>query len=93
MATSTRPATLRVVNDNVDLGGGISLPQGDYDGTITDMIIMMRGQEIRQISKVAIYLSEPFLQSIGFPAKPNSSSLGITGDFTPSYIRKDIVEV
>ena len=48
MPTSTRPAKLRVINDNVDLGGGISLPRGDYDGKITDTIVPWRGQEIRE---------------------------------------------
>ena len=92
MPTSTRPAKLRVINDNVDLGGGISLPRGDYDGKITDTIVPWRGQEIREPgSKVTIYLSEAFLQQIGFPPKP--SWVGIEADFTPAFKRGDIIEV
>lgn len=93
MATSTRSARLRVINNNVDLGGGKSLPIGDYSGSITDMIIMMRGKEIRQVSRASIYLSEDFLQRIGFAANPSSTRDGIEEDFTPSFLKGDIIEV
>ena len=93
MTTIQRVATLRVVNTNVDLGGGISLPIGVYDGTITEMVINIRGREMKQVARVAIYLTEEFLQGLGFPFNPNSSREGIEGDFTASFLKKDIVEI
>lgn len=93
MATITRQTTLRVVSDNVDLGGGISLPMGDYSGTVTEMIIMMRGREIRQVSRVAIYFSSEALTALGLPPKPGSIRTGIEADFAPSFLKGDIVEV
>lgn len=93
MAVMKRAAKLRVLNDNVDLGGGIHLPKGDYEGTVTDMTVMLKGRQVTQLAKVQIYLSKKFLQSIGFIPKQNSTFLGIEGDFTPSYLKGDIREI
>jgi hypothetical protein len=93
MPSTTRQTKLRVVNNNVDLGRGISLPTGEYSGQITETFIVIRGFDKRQVSRVGIYLSEDFLQSIGYPANPNSTREGIEGDFTPSFLKGDIVEI
>lgn len=93
MASTIRRARLRVVNDNVGLGGDFFLPQGDYDGSITGMTVRLHGHEKSQVAKVAIYLSEEFLQSVGFTPQPNSTRQGIEADFTPFYLKGDITEI
>lgn len=65
MATSTRQTTLRVINDNVEIGKGISLPIREYSGKVTEMIVMIRGREIRQVSRVAVYFSSEALTALG----------------------------
>lgn len=86
MPSTIRRARLRVINDKVDLGEGISLLKGDYDGDITDMTVMLHGHPKSRVSKVAIYLSEKFLQSIGFKPNPNSTRSGVEADLAPSYL-------
>ena len=66
---------------------------GDYEGTITYLTVMLRGHALTQIAKVQIYICEKELQAFGFPSKQNSSSLGIEGDFAPSFHKGVIVEV
>lgn len=91
MANTRRIATLRVVGD-VPLGGGKFLPLGDYSGSIETMHLLTRGKQIDQIAKVQISLSEEEIASF-LDKEPNPNGLGMDADFTPSFIKGDIVEV
>lgn len=92
MPTIRREATLRVVNDQVDIGKGQHLPTGDYHGVIETMVVMLHGHRKEQIGRVQLYLSEDQLDAL-FGPKPNSSRDGMLADFTSDFVKGNIREV
>lgn len=65
MATEFEAVTFRVVSDNVRLGRGITLPQGNYDGYLEWLTIVLHGHERRSIARAMIPLDRDFLLQLG----------------------------
>lgn len=92
MHTTTRFAILRVLNSNVDLGKGKSLPQGVYEGTIHIVHFSIKGRRVEQMSKVSISLSAEFLTQI-LGDRLNGNRSDVVADFTANFRNGDIVEI
>lgn len=60
MHRTTRFAILRVLNSNVALGKGKSLPQGVYEGTIHFFHLSIKGRRVEYMSKVSINCLQSF---------------------------------
>lgn len=91
MATETRNAKMRVLNDQVDAGKGKHIPPGDYSGTIVKAIVMMRGRRLEQVTRVQIFISEEIMAEM-FGRDQNPSRIGIDADVTKGYLDGHVVE-
>ncbi|MBN9438488.1 hypothetical protein [Bosea sp. (in: a-proteobacteria)] len=88
---SRRRATARVITDNVSLGGGVTLPQGDYAAVVEMMHIAMQGRVHDQTARVTINLTAEFLTELGLP--PKGELISIDMDVLQYVISGDIIEV
>jgi hypothetical protein len=89
---TTRFAILRVLNSNVALGKGKSLPQGVYEGTIHIVHLSIKGRRVEYMSKVSINLSAEFLAQI-LGERLNGHRSGVVADFTTNFRNGDIIEI
>lgn len=90
MASSTETMRLKVLNNNVELGVGKSLPPGVYPGYIEWMHFNVRGVDHKQESRVMIKLTEAQIASaLGVPADPNR--LAVDFDVLSNFLKGDVV--
>jgi hypothetical protein len=78
------------LTNNVDAGGGKTLPPGDYSGSITETEVMIRGRSNTQIMRVGVFVPESTLAEL---FGPKDRGEGIEGDFTAAFKQGDIIEL
>ena len=91
MATTRRTAKLQVLSDKVDLGGGVFLPRGNYDGIITESTLWVQGQQDARTSKVQMSFSKDFISRL-YEGSRKQSKIAADADVTAAFLRGHIVE-